>query len=90
VREAVVKYPSWSAAEKQAILSVMNALGSLHGTVTPLVFDFIAHYERTLAHARINPAFFELQKSQPSRSSPFQKSRVWQSTTPDVLKSLSC
>ena len=58
VREAVVKYPSWSAAEKQAILSVMNALGSLHGTVTPLVFDFIAHYERTLAHARINPACF--------------------------------
>ena len=58
VREAVVNYPSWSAAEKQAILSVMNALGSLRGTVTPLVFDFIAHYERTLAHARINPAFF--------------------------------
>jgi hypothetical protein len=26
VRETVVKYPSWSAVEKQAVLSVMNWL----------------------------------------------------------------
>jgi len=58
VREAVVKYPSWNAIEKQAILSVMNALGSLRGTVTPLVLDFVAHYERALADAGINPSFF--------------------------------
>ena len=58
MREAVVKYPSWNAVEKQAILSVMNALGSLRGTVTSVVLDFIAHYERTLADAGINPAFF--------------------------------
>jgi len=58
VREAVVRHPSWSVVEKQAILSVMNALGSLRGTATPIVLDFIAHYERTLADAGINPELF--------------------------------
>jgi hypothetical protein len=58
VREAVIRHPSWSVVEKQAILSVMNALGSLRGTATPIVLDFIAHYERTLADAGINPELF--------------------------------
>jgi len=58
VRNAVLRHPSWSADEKQAILSVMNALGSLRGTATPLVLDFIAHYERILADRSIDPAFF--------------------------------
>lgn len=58
VRQATITYSSWSAVEKQAILSVMNALGSLRGTATPIVLDFIAHYERTLADAGVNPASF--------------------------------
>jgi hypothetical protein len=58
MRDAVIRHPSWSADEKQAILSVMNALGSLRGTTTPLVLEFIARYERIMADVGINPAFF--------------------------------
>jgi hypothetical protein len=36
----------------------MNALGSLRGTTTPLVLDFIAHYEQILADRGIDPEFF--------------------------------
>jgi len=58
VRQAVVGHPSWSAVEKQAILSVMNALGSLRGTATPLVLEFVTRYEQILAGVGIHPAFF--------------------------------
>jgi hypothetical protein len=35
MRGAVSRHPSWSPDEKQAVLSIMNALGSLRGTVAP-------------------------------------------------------
>jgi hypothetical protein len=37
VRAAIVTTPYWSPDERQAALGVMNALGSLRGTTTPLV-----------------------------------------------------
>lgn len=57
-REAALKHPSWNIEEKQAVLSVMNALGSLRGSTANPVLGFIAHYERTLAGLGINPGFF--------------------------------
>ena len=58
MRSAVVRHPSWSPDEKQAVLSIMNALGSLRGTAAPPVMDFIIHYERVLADRGIDPALF--------------------------------
>jgi hypothetical protein len=58
VRTAIVANPYWSSEERQAVLSVMNALGSLRGTATPVVLDFIAHYEQILADRGIDPEFF--------------------------------
>jgi hypothetical protein len=58
VRTAILTNPYWSSEERQAVLSVMNALGSLRGTATPVVLDFIAHYEQTLADRGIDPEFF--------------------------------
>jgi hypothetical protein len=55
---AIVTIPYWSSDERQAVLSVMNALGSLRGTATPLVLDFIAHYEQILAERVIDPECF--------------------------------
>ena len=58
VRTAIATNPYWSSEERQAVLSVMNALGSLRGTAAPLVLDFIAHYEQILAARGIDPGFF--------------------------------
>jgi len=58
VRTAIATNPYWSSEERQAVLSVMNALGSLRGTAAPLVLDFIAHYEQILAERGIDPGFF--------------------------------
>jgi hypothetical protein len=58
MRGAVSRHPSWSLAEKQAVLSIMNALGSVRGTVAPPVMDFIIHYERVLADRGIDPGLF--------------------------------
>ena len=58
VRTAIVTNPYGSAKERQAVLSVINALGSLRGTATPVVLDFVAHYEQILADRGIDPAFF--------------------------------
>ena len=58
MRGAVSRHPSWSPDEKQAVLSIMNALGSLRGTVAPPVMDFIIHYERVLADRGIDPGLF--------------------------------
>ena len=57
-REAVLKHLSWNIEEKQAVLSVMNALGSLRGTTSNPVLGFMDHYERTLACLGISPVFF--------------------------------
>jgi hypothetical protein len=58
MRDAVLKHPSWNLDEKQAMLSVMDALGSLRGTTAALVMDLITHYERTLADRGIDPELF--------------------------------
>ncbi len=58
VRSAIATNPYWNPEERQAVLSVMNALGSLRGTATSLVLDFIAHYEQILANRGIDPEFF--------------------------------
>ena len=58
VRGAVLRHPSWSPDEKQAVLSIINALGSLRGTAAPLVMDFIIHYERVLADRGIDAGLF--------------------------------
>jgi hypothetical protein len=58
MRGAVSRHPSWSPDEKQAVLSIMNALGSLRGTVAPPVMDFIIHYERVLSDRGIDPGLF--------------------------------
>jgi len=58
VRGAVLRHPSWSSDEKQAVLSIMNALGSLRGTAASLVMDFIIHYERVLAGRGIDAGLF--------------------------------
>jgi hypothetical protein len=58
VRTAIATNPYWNSEERQAVLSVMNALGSLRGTAVPLVLDFIAHYEQILAERGIDPGFF--------------------------------
>jgi len=58
VRGAVLTHPSWSADEKQAVLSMMNALGSLRGTAAPSVLGFITHYDRGLTNCGIDPALF--------------------------------
>jgi hypothetical protein len=58
VRTAIATNPYWNSEERQAVLSVMNALGSLRGTATPLVLNFIAHYEQILADRGIDPEFF--------------------------------
>ena len=58
MRGAVSRHPSWSPDEKQAVLSIMNALGSLRGTVAPPVVDFIIHYERVLTDRGIDPGLF--------------------------------
>ncbi len=58
VRSAIATNPCWSPDEKQAVLSVMNALGSLRGTAVPLMLDFIALYEQILADHGVDPEFF--------------------------------
>jgi hypothetical protein len=58
VRAAVMTIPYWNPEERQEVLSVMNALGSLRGTAAPLVLDFIAHYEQILVDRGIDPEFF--------------------------------
>jgi hypothetical protein len=58
VRTAIATNPYGSSEERQALLSVMNALGSLRGTATPPVLDFIAHYEQILAERVIDPECF--------------------------------
>ena len=58
VRSAVLKHPSWTADEKQGVLSVMNALGSLRGTSAAPVLAFVAHYERILQSCGVDPSFF--------------------------------
>jgi hypothetical protein len=58
IRETVLINPSWNIEEKQAVLSVMNALCSLRGTAANPVLGFIAHYERTLVRLGISPVFF--------------------------------
>jgi hypothetical protein len=55
---AVVTNPYGSPDERQAVLSVMNALGSLRRTGTLLVLDFMAHYEQIWAARSIDPEFF--------------------------------
>jgi hypothetical protein len=51
-------HPSWNFEERQAVLSVMNALGSLRGSTADPVLAFIAHYERALEGLGISAAFF--------------------------------
>jgi len=58
VRSAVLTHPSWSPDGKQAVLSVMNALGSLRGTAASPVLGFITHYERALMDRGIEPGLF--------------------------------
>lgn len=58
MRVAILKHPSWSQDEKQAVLSVMNAPGTVRGTTAALVMDFITHYERILADRGIDPRLF--------------------------------
>ena len=58
LRKTVLKHSSWNIEERQAVLSVMNALGSLRGAAAAAVVAFIAHYERTLLSIGINPGFF--------------------------------
>ncbi len=58
VRTATLTYSSWSPEEKQAILSVMNALGSLRGSTASTVVDFLGQYERALVDRGIDPGLF--------------------------------
>jgi len=58
MQSPVLRHPSWDLDEKQAVLSVMNALGSVRGTTAALVIDFIAHYERILTDRGIDPGRF--------------------------------
>ena len=58
VRAAVMTNSYWNPEERQAVLSVMNALGSLRGTAASLVLNFIAHYEQILVDRGIDPEFF--------------------------------
>jgi hypothetical protein len=58
MRDAVLKHLSWNLDEKQAVLSVMNAVGSLRGTTAALIMNFITHYERILADRGIDPGLF--------------------------------
>jgi hypothetical protein len=58
VRQAVLTQPSWNPDEKQAVLSVMNALGSLRGSAANPVLGFIVHYERSLTSFGLDPGFF--------------------------------
>ena len=58
MRDAVLNHPSWNLDEKQAVLSVMNAVGSLRGTTAALIMNFITHYERILEDRGIDPGFF--------------------------------
>jgi hypothetical protein len=57
-RIAIMTNPYWSSEERQAVPSVMNALGSRRGTTTLLVLDFMVHCEQVLADRGIDPAFF--------------------------------
>lgn len=58
VRGALLTYPSWSPEERQAVLSVMNALGSLRGSAASPVLGFISQYERSLMDRGIDPGLF--------------------------------
>jgi hypothetical protein len=58
LRAAVLAYNFWSPKERQAVLSVMNALGSLCGTTARAVIGFINEYERALLERGIDPGFF--------------------------------
>jgi hypothetical protein len=50
--------PSWSPDEKQALLSVMNALGSLRGTAASPVLGFLTRYEQALMDRGIDPGLY--------------------------------
>jgi hypothetical protein len=58
VRGAVLTHPSWSPDEKQAVLSAMNALGSLRGSAATPVLGFLTHYEQALMARGIDPELF--------------------------------
>ena len=58
MRDAVLKHPSWNLDQKQAVLSVMNAVSSLRGTTAALIMNFTNHYERILADRGIDPGLF--------------------------------
>jgi hypothetical protein len=58
VRVAVLTNPSWSPDEKQALLSVMNALGSLRGTAASPVLGFLTRYEQALMDRGIDPGLY--------------------------------
>jgi hypothetical protein len=58
LRGAILTYSFWGPEERQAVLSVMNALGSLRGTTASAVMDFLNQYERTLRDRGIDPELF--------------------------------
>jgi len=57
-RQTVSAYLSWTSGEKWAILSTMNALTSLRGTVAPQLLRFISNYEFLLRDRGIDANLF--------------------------------
>jgi hypothetical protein len=57
-RQAVLNDLSWTAGEKQAVLSLMNAVGSLRGASTPLVVQFLRRFEVALENLGIDYTLF--------------------------------
>jgi hypothetical protein len=57
-RQAVLSDPFWTPGEKQAVLSLMNALGSLRGASTSAVMRFVHRYEVALENLGINYTLF--------------------------------
>ena len=58
VRAAILVFPPWTRQHRLAMLCVIDALGSLRGTPSAAMRDFIAVYERHLNDRGINPALF--------------------------------
>jgi hypothetical protein len=58
VRDAVVHDGFWDDGEKQAVLSVINALSSVRGATLPPLLAFMRNYEVILRDRGINAGLF--------------------------------
>jgi hypothetical protein len=57
-RQAVLSEFSWTPGNKQAVLSTMNALGSLRGATSPPLLAFMHNYETILRDRGIDADLF--------------------------------